>query len=64
MMMIYFFQGIAVVSFYFKKKQFPKALRAILYGLMAMQQLLLLVVVAMGFFDMWFDFRRLRKVEG
>jgi uncharacterized protein YybS (DUF2232 family) len=63
MMMIYFFQGIAVVSFYFEKKQFPKILRTILYGLMAVQQLLLLVVVAVGFFDIWIDFRRSRKVE-
>lgn len=62
-MMIYFFQGIAIVSFYFEKKQFPKVLRAILYGLIAMQQLLLLVVIAVGFFDVWFDFRRTRKVE-
>ena len=62
-MMIYFFQGIAIVSFYFEKKQFPKILRALFYGLIAMQQLLLLVVIAVGFFDMWIDFRRTRKVE-
>jgi uncharacterized protein YybS (DUF2232 family) len=62
-MMIYFFQGIAIVSFYFEKKQFPKVLRVLLYGLIAVQQLLLLVVIAVGFFDMWIDFRRTRKVE-
>ena len=61
-MMIYFFQGIAIVSFYFEKKQFPKVLQAILYGLIAMQQLLLLVVIAVGFFDVWIDFRRTGKV--
>jgi uncharacterized protein YybS (DUF2232 family) len=63
MMMIYFFQGIAVVSFYFEKKQFPKVLCVLLYGLIAVQQPLLLVVVAVGFFDIWIDFRRTRKVE-
>ena len=63
MMMIYFFQGIAIVSFYFEKKQFPKPLRALLYGLIAMQQLLLVLVIAVGFFDIWIDFRRTRKVE-
>ncbi len=62
-MMIYFFQGIAIVSFYFEKKEFPKVLRAIFYSLIAVQQLLLLVVIAVGFFDMWIDFRRTRKVE-
>ncbi|MBW2174945.1 MAG: YybS family protein, partial [Deltaproteobacteria bacterium] len=63
MMMIYFFQGIAVVSFYFEKKQFPKILRILLYSLIAIQQPLLLVVVALGFFDIWIDLRRTRKVE-
>jgi uncharacterized protein YybS (DUF2232 family) len=63
MMMIYFFQGIGIAAFYFEKKQFPKPLRGILYGLIAMQQLLLVMVIAMGFFDMWVDFRRMRKVD-
>ncbi len=62
-MMIYFFQGIGIISFYFEKKQFPKILRILLYGLIAIQQPLLLVVVALGFFDIWIDFRRTRKVE-
>lgn len=61
MMMIYFFQGIAIVSFYFEKKQFPKLLRGVLYGLIALQQLLLLLVIAAGFLDMWIDFRRMKK---
>lgn len=63
LMMIYFFQGIAIVSFYFKKKQFPKLWRGVLYAMIAMQQLFLLIVIALGFFDMWVDFRRTRKVE-
>ncbi|MBE9582373.1 MAG: YybS family protein [Proteobacteria bacterium] len=61
MMTIYFFQGIAIVSFYFEKKQFPKILRGILYGLIAIQQFVLLLVIAAGFFDVWIDFRRMKK---
>jgi uncharacterized protein YybS (DUF2232 family) len=61
MMMIYFFQGIAIVSYYFEKKRFPRLLRGILYGLIALQQFLLLLVIVAGFFDMWIDFRRLKK---
>jgi uncharacterized protein YybS (DUF2232 family) len=61
MMTVYFFQGIAIVSFYFEKKQFPRLLRGILYGLIAIQQLVLLLVIALGFFDMWIDFRRITK---
>lgn len=61
MMMIYFFQGIAIVSFYFEKKRFPPVLRGVLYGIIAMQQVVLFLIVAMGFFDMWVDFRRMKK---
>jgi uncharacterized protein YybS (DUF2232 family) len=60
-MAIYFFQGIAIVSFYFEKKRFPKILRGILYGLIALQQLVLLLVIAAGLFDVWIDFRRMKK---
>ncbi|NVM21483.1 MAG: YybS family protein [Desulfobacterales bacterium] len=61
---IYFFQGIAIVSFYFEKKRVPRMLRGILYCLIAIQQLLLLLVAAVGLFDMWADFRRIKKRSG
>jgi len=60
LMTIYFFQGIAIISFYFEKKRFPRPLRFILYSLIALQQIVLLIVVGLGFFDMWLDFRKLR----
>ena len=59
LMTIYFFQGIAIVSFYFEKKQFPRLLRFFLYSLIAIQQLILLIVVILGFFDIWVNFRKL-----
>lgn len=59
MMMVYFFQGIAIVSFYFEKKQFPVMLRVFLYSLIALQQFLLILVIGCGFFDMWINFRKL-----
>jgi uncharacterized protein YybS (DUF2232 family) len=61
LMMIYFFQGIAIVSFYFDKKRFPRFIRFFLYALIALQQLILLVVIGLGFFDMWVNFRRSGK---
>ena len=61
LMTVYFFQGIAIVSYYFKKKRFPKILRVFLYTLMALQQLILLAVIGLGFFDLWINFRRLGK---
>ncbi len=59
LMTVYFFQGIAIVSYYFNKKRFPKILRVFLYTLMALQQLILLAVIGLGFFDLWINFRRL-----
>jgi len=61
LMTVYFFQGIAIVSYYFNKKRFPKILRVFLYTLMALQQLILLAVIGLGFFDLWINFRRLGK---
>ena len=64
LMTIYFFQGIAIVSFYFEKKQFPRVVRFFLYALIALQQLILLAVIGLGFFDLWVNFRRLGKPTG
>ena len=61
LMTVYFFQGIAIVSYYFEKKRFPKILRVFLYTLMALQQLILLAVIGLGFFDLWINFRKLGK---
>ncbi len=57
---IYFFQGIAIVSFYFDKKRFPRLLRVFLYSLIALQQVLLFLIVGLGFFDMWLNLRKLK----
>lgn len=57
---IYFFQGIAIVAFFFDKKQIPRFARIFLYSLIALQQMFLLLVIALGFFDLWLDFRKLK----
>lgn len=59
LMTIYFFAGLAVISFYFEKKQFPPMLRFFLYSLIALQQIVLLFVIGLGFFDLWLNFRKL-----
>jgi uncharacterized protein YybS (DUF2232 family) len=63
LMMIYFFQGIAIVAFFFDKKQMPRFLRIVLYSLIAVQQLLLIVVICLGFFDVWLNFRKLTAAK-
>ncbi len=60
-MPIYFFQGIAIVSFFFEKKGFPNLLRVFIYGIIAVQQLFLFLVVGLGFFDTWIDFRKVAE---
>ena len=56
---IYFFQGIAIVSFFFEKKKLPRAIRVVLYMMIALQQLFLLVIICIGLFDMWINFRKI-----
>ena len=59
LMTIYFFQGIAIVSYYFEKKHFPRILRFFLYALIALQQMLIFLIIGLGFFDVWLNFRKL-----
>ncbi len=61
LMVIYFFQGIAIVSFYFKKKQLPQALKIFLYSLIALQHIIFLLVIGLGFFDVWLNVRKIEN---
>ncbi|SMC79966.1 Uncharacterized conserved protein YybS, DUF2232 family [Desulfocicer vacuolatum DSM 3385] len=63
LMPVYFFQGIAIVSFFFEKKNFPKGLKIFLYSIIALQQIFLLVVVGLGFFDTWINFRKNKAAD-
>lgn len=58
---IYFFQGIAIISFYFEKKKIPTALRVLLYGTIIIQQIFILAIAGIGFFDVWLNFRQFGK---
>ena len=62
LMMIYFFQGIAIVSFLFEKKQVPRFAKIMLYALLVLQEVLL-IVIAIGFIDVWANFRKLEKIK-
>ena len=59
LMTIYFFQGIAIVSYFFEKKQFPILLKVLLYSFIALQFIVLFFIIALGFFDIWLNFRKL-----
>jgi uncharacterized protein YybS (DUF2232 family) len=61
LMTIYFFHGIAIASFFFEKKGLPPVLRYIIYGFIGMQIMMVWLIGAIGFFDMWFNFRKLER---
>ena len=58
LLFVYFFQGIAIVSFFFQKKRSPFALRFFFYTLIAIQPLFMFLVIGFGLFDTWFNFRK------
>ncbi|WP_373498166.1 YybS family protein [Desulfococcus sp.] len=59
LMTVYFFNGIAIVSFFLEKKRLPLFLRIGIYMFIALQQIALFLVIGIGFFDIWFNFRKL-----
>lgn len=59
LMTIYFFVGIAIVSYYLEKKRLPLFLRVCVYSFIALQQIAFFLVIGIGFFDIWLNFRKL-----
>ncbi|MFQ5916356.1 MAG: DUF2232 domain-containing protein [Candidatus Binatia bacterium] len=59
--LFYFFQGLAIVAYFFHHKKVPMLLRSVGYVLIAVEQFVTLFVVGLGLFDLWGDFRRLNK---
>jgi uncharacterized protein YybS (DUF2232 family) len=57
----YFGQGLAVIAYFFNKNNVPRFLRGLTYILIIFQQIFTLLVVGLGLFDLWGDFRRLSK---
>jgi hypothetical protein len=55
---VHLLQGIGVVATLFRQRRVPQFLRGTVYALIFLQQVFLLAVVAIGLFDVWFDFRR------
>lgn len=58
---IYLFQGLAIVGFYFERWKLPRVIRAVLYAVILVQQFFTLGAMLMGLFDIWIDFRRLSR---
>ena len=61
LMVVYFFQGMAILTYFLRRKRVPRIARIMLYALITLQQIVMLGVVAVGFFDTWFNFRKIGK---
>ncbi|MDY0190132.1 MAG: DUF2232 domain-containing protein [Desulfuromonas sp.] len=57
---LYFLQGVAILSFFLRKKSFSTVSQAFAYMVVLVINPLPVVVTAIGVFDMWFDFRKPR----
>jgi hypothetical protein len=55
----YFCQGLAIVSFYLDRLRMPRGIRIAGYALIAVQHIVAAMVLALGVFDLWGNFRRL-----
>jgi uncharacterized protein YybS (DUF2232 family) len=64
LLFLYMLQGLAIMSFFFRKKNIPVFLRVFGYFLVFAQQFLLLLVAGLGLVDTWVDFRKLDKKPG
>jgi uncharacterized protein YybS (DUF2232 family) len=61
--MLYFFQGMAVISALITKHSVTTLLRILLYTMLIIQPYLLALVAGIGLFDLWVDFRTPKKQE-
>jgi uncharacterized protein YybS (DUF2232 family) len=60
-MLAYLLQGLSIISFLFKTKNVHRTFRILCYFLIFAQQYLILLLAAVGVFDLWVDFRRFIK---
>ena len=61
--LLYFFQGMAVVTAIITKNSVSALLRILFYAMLVIQPYLLALVAAIGLFDLWVDFRTPKTQE-
>lgn len=59
--LLYFFQGLAILAFSFRRFQVPRFFRWSIYVLLVLVKPAMLVVIIMGLIDLWLDFRHLHR---
>lgn len=59
---LYFFQGLAILSFITRQRLSPLMRIMVYMAVLLFLQLVGIVIVLLGLFDFWFDFRKLKRV--
>lgn len=59
-LVIYFFQGMAILQHFLENRNVPLIFRVVLLLLILIQPLFMGLVVGLGVFDLWVDFRKLK----
>jgi uncharacterized protein YybS (DUF2232 family) len=57
---VYFCQGLAIVAYFSRALALPMAVRTIIYIIAMLQPIFAALLCALGLFDIWIDFRRLK----
>lgn len=61
---LYLIQGLVIVSYYLQTKQVRPFSRALIYAsFLLLFQVAIFLLLGLGFFDSWFDFRRITKAK-
>ncbi len=60
LLFLYFLQGLSVVTHILKSKKFPKWAWVLVFVLIPLNPMFFGLVVGMGLFDIWVDFRKIR----
>jgi uncharacterized protein YybS (DUF2232 family) len=60
-MFAYLLQGLSIISFLFKTKNVHRSFRILCYCLIFAQQYIIILIAAVGIFDLWVDFRKFIK---
>jgi uncharacterized protein YybS (DUF2232 family) len=60
LLFLYFLQGLSVVTHILKSKKFPKWAWVVIFVLIPLNPMFFGLVVGMGLFDIWVDFRKIR----
>lgn len=58
---VYFFQGLAIVAFFFQRWRVPLFVKGFVYAVFFLERIASMALAVLGLFDVWFDFRKYDK---